>query len=148
MRPRVARSFEVAGTDPVWLLLDWTTELLAAFEVERLLFREFAVTVHPRGLHGTARGEPYDPAIHTLAHEIKAITQHELAVGAVVGEYLGSARGVGYLILQAEGTFDINTVIAGIVVLTFCALLLDMLVTLTEKRLLTWQPRQGETEKL
>ncbi|NCX22762.1 MAG: ABC transporter permease, partial [Betaproteobacteria bacterium] len=62
--------------------------------------------------------------------------------------YLGSARGVGYLILQAEGTFDINTVIAGIVVLTFCALLLDMLVTLTEKRLLTWQPRQGETEKL
>ena len=30
-------------------------------------------------------------------------------VGAVVGEYLGSSRGVGYLILQAEGTFDINT---------------------------------------
>ena len=39
-------------------------------------------------------------------------------VGAVVGEYLGSARGVGYLILQAEGTFDINTVFAGILVLT------------------------------
>ena len=39
-------------------------------------------------------------------------------VGAVVGEYLGSARGVGYLILQAEGVFDINTVFAGIMVLT------------------------------
>ena len=39
-------------------------------------------------------------------------------VGAVVGEYLGSAKGVGYLILQAEGVFDINTVIAGILVLT------------------------------
>src|SRR3954469_2929313 len=35
-------------------------------------------------------------------------------VGAVVGEYLGSSRGVGYLILQAEGTFDINAVFAGI----------------------------------
>ncbi len=69
-------------------------------------------------------------------------------VGAVVGEYLGSARGVGYLILQAEGTFDINTVIAGIVVLTCCALILDALVSLIEKRLLTWQPKQGETEKL
>ena len=69
-------------------------------------------------------------------------------VGAVVGEYLGSARGVGYLILQAEGTFDINTVIAGIVVLTCCALILDALVGLIEKRLLTWQPKQGETEKL
>lgn len=69
-------------------------------------------------------------------------------VGAVVGEYLGSARGVGYLILQAEGTFDVNTVFAGIVVLTVFALVLDGLVGVIEKRLMTWQPRQGETEKI
>jgi NitT/TauT family transport system permease protein len=69
-------------------------------------------------------------------------------VGAVVGEYLGSARGVGYLILQAEGTFDVNTVFAGIVVLTAFALVLDAIVGVVEKRLMTWQPRQGETEKI
>jgi NitT/TauT family transport system permease protein len=69
-------------------------------------------------------------------------------VGAVVGEYLGSARGVGYLILQAEGTFDVNTVFAGIVVLTACALVLDALVGRIERGLMKWQPRQGETEKL
>ena len=69
-------------------------------------------------------------------------------VGAVVGEYLGSARGVGYLILQAEGTFDINTVFAGIVVLTACALALDAIVGVIEKRLMKWQPRSGETEKV
>jgi NitT/TauT family transport system permease protein len=69
-------------------------------------------------------------------------------VGAVVGEYLGSSRGVGYLILQAEGTFDINAVFAGIVVLTAFALLLDWAVTLVERRLLVWQPRGGETEKM
>ena len=69
-------------------------------------------------------------------------------VGAVVGEYLGSARGVGYLILQAEGTFDINTVFAGIVVLTVFALVLDWLVGLMEKRLMRWQPKSGDTEKL
>ncbi|MDP3620275.1 MAG: ABC transporter permease [Ramlibacter sp.] len=69
-------------------------------------------------------------------------------VGAVVGEYLGSARGVGYLILQAEGTFDVNTVFAGIVVLTAFALVLDGIVGRIEKRLMKWQPRQGETEKL
>jgi NitT/TauT family transport system permease protein len=69
-------------------------------------------------------------------------------VGAVVGEYLGSARGVGYLILQAEGTFDVNTVFAGIIVLTACALVLDGLVGRIERRLMKWQPRQGETEKL
>ncbi|MGE4240386.1 ABC transporter permease [Ramlibacter sp.] len=69
-------------------------------------------------------------------------------VGAVVGEYLGSARGVGYLILQAEGTFDVNTVFAGIVVLTAFALVLDGLVGRIERRLMKWQPRAGETEKL
>ena len=69
-------------------------------------------------------------------------------VGAVVGEYLGSSRGVGYLILQAEGAFDINTVIAGILVLTAFALMLDGAVGRIEKRLMKWQPQAGETEKL
>ena len=69
-------------------------------------------------------------------------------VGAVVGEYLGSSRGVGYLILQAEGTFDINSVFAGILVLTASALLLDWAVTLAERRFMVWQPKAGETERL
>jgi NitT/TauT family transport system permease protein len=69
-------------------------------------------------------------------------------VGAVVGEYLGSSRGVGYLILQAEGSFDIDTVMAGILVLTVFALMLDGAVGRIEKRLMRWQPAAGETEKL
>jgi len=69
-------------------------------------------------------------------------------VGAVVGEYLGSSRGVGYLIQQAEGTFDINAVFAGIVILTVFALLLDGMVSIAERRLLRWQPRSGEAEKI
>jgi NitT/TauT family transport system permease protein len=69
-------------------------------------------------------------------------------VGAVVGEYLGSAAGVGYLILQAEGVFDINTVFAGILVLTAFALVLDWIVTIVERRLMVWQPRSGETERI
>jgi NitT/TauT family transport system permease protein len=69
-------------------------------------------------------------------------------VGAVVGEYLGSARGVGYLILQAEGTFDVNSVFAGILVLTVFALLLDALVGRIEQKLMTWQPKTSQTEKL
>jgi NitT/TauT family transport system permease protein len=62
-------------------------------------------------------------------------------VGAVIGEYLGSAAGIGYLILQAQGVFDVNSVFAGIIVLTVCALLLDAIVTVAETRLLVWQPR-------
>src|SRR5215468_9113986 len=69
-------------------------------------------------------------------------------VGAVVGEYLGSARGVGYLIQQAEGVFDIDSVFAGILVLTIFALILDFIVTQIENRLLVWRPRAAETEAL
>jgi len=61
-------------------------------------------------------------------------------VGAVVGEYLGSASGIGYLILQAESVFDINAVLAGILVLTIFALILDWIVSKAEKRLLNWSP--------
>src|SRR6267142_353675 len=69
-------------------------------------------------------------------------------VGAVVGEYLGSSAGVGYLILQAEGAFDINTVFAGILVLTAFALLLDFIVTLLERRLLRWRPTAASVERV
>ena len=68
-------------------------------------------------------------------------------VGAVVGEYLGSARGIGYVILQAEGVLDIDTVFAGILLLTVFALALDLAVTLAERQLLVWRPTHAETER-
>ena len=65
-------------------------------------------------------------------------------VGAVVGEYLGSAAGLGYLIQQAEGVFDVAGVFAGMFVLAAFVIVIDMLVTLVEKRLLVWRPLVGE----
>jgi NitT/TauT family transport system permease protein len=61
-------------------------------------------------------------------------------VGAVVGEYLGAAAGLGYLIQQAEGTFDVGGVFAGMFVLSAFVILIDMAVTVVEKRLLVWRP--------
>ena len=61
-------------------------------------------------------------------------------VGAVVGEYLGSAAGLGYLIQQAEGTFDVAGVFAGMIVLAVFVLAIDYLVTKVEQRLLVWKP--------
>jgi NitT/TauT family transport system permease protein len=63
-------------------------------------------------------------------------------VGAVVGEYLGSAAGLGYVIQQAEGVFDVAGVFAGMIVLTAFVLTLDRLVTLAERRLLVWRPME------
>jgi NitT/TauT family transport system permease protein len=65
-------------------------------------------------------------------------------VGAVVGEYLGSAEGLGYLIQQAEGVFDVAGVFAGMIVLAAFVLVIDWLVTLVERRLLVWRPTAAE----
>ena len=61
-------------------------------------------------------------------------------VGAVVGEYLGSAAGLGYLIQQAEGVFDVAGVFAGMLVLAAFVLIIDAIVTIAERRLLVWRP--------
>ena len=66
-------------------------------------------------------------------------------VGAVVGEYLGSAAGLGYVIQQAEGVFDVAGVFAGMVVLTAFVIAIDWLVTRAERRLLVWRPVVAET---
>ena len=65
-------------------------------------------------------------------------------VGAVVGEYLGSAAGLGYLIQQAEGVFDVAAVFAGMFVLSAFVILIDFAVTLVERRLLAWRPVAAE----
>jgi NitT/TauT family transport system permease protein len=61
-------------------------------------------------------------------------------VGAVVGEYLGAAAGLGYLIQQAESVFDVAGVFAGMIVLTAFVICIDALVTRAERRLLVWRP--------
>ena len=65
-------------------------------------------------------------------------------VGAVVGEYLGAAAGLGYLIQQAEGVFDVAGVFAGMFVLAAFVVAIDMVVTLVERRLLRWRPTVGD----
>jgi NitT/TauT family transport system permease protein len=65
-------------------------------------------------------------------------------VGAVVGEYLGSSAGLGYLILEAEMSFEVAGVFAGMVVLAAFVIAIDGLVSVAERRLLAWRPIVGE----
>ena len=64
-------------------------------------------------------------------------------VGAVVGEYLGSSAGLGYLIHESEGVFDTTGVFAGMFILSVFVILVDVLVTVLERHLLNWQPDQS-----
>ncbi|WP_414170579.1 ABC transporter permease [Streptoverticillium reticulum] len=61
-------------------------------------------------------------------------------VGAVVGEYLGAAEGVGYLISQAEGVLDTTGVFAGMAVLSALVMVIDVATRCAERRLLRWKP--------
>ena len=59
---------------------DWLRELLFRFDSRHLLFSRFDVRVEEDGLEARIRGEPLDPARHSLDHEVKAITYHGLRV--------------------------------------------------------------------
>ncbi|MCS4244934.1 NitT/TauT family transport system permease protein [Rhizobium sp. BIGb0125] len=65
-------------------------------------------------------------------------------VGAIIGEYLGSSAGLGYLIAQAEGNFDAVGVFAGILILAIFVLIIDSILDVVEKRLIKWRPGGNE----
>src|SRR5262245_3807789 len=88
VRPEQAVAVELTGSDREFLLFDWLRELLLKFEADHMVFGQFAVNVREDGLTATAWGEPLDPASHLLAHEVKAITYHELKVEPDAGGWL------------------------------------------------------------
>ena len=61
-------------------------------------------------------------------------------IGAIVGEFLGSQRGLGLVIATAQNTFDANGVFGAMLVIGVLALSAEAVMTRIEKRLLAWQP--------
>jgi NitT/TauT family transport system permease protein len=63
-------------------------------------------------------------------------------IGAVVGEFVGSDRGLGFLINVGRGQYDTALVFVAVFSLVVMALGLYSLVVLIERRLLSWQRRE------
>jgi NitT/TauT family transport system permease protein len=61
-------------------------------------------------------------------------------IGAVVGEYTGAKGGLGFLIANAQGTFDTAGVYAGMLIITVVALFAEWGIGSLEGRLLRWRP--------
>jgi NitT/TauT family transport system permease protein len=61
-------------------------------------------------------------------------------IGALVGEVLGSRRGIGLVISQAQGRLDPNTVFAGMAIMAVVTLAAEYLISLLEGRVLSWRP--------
>jgi NitT/TauT family transport system permease protein len=62
-------------------------------------------------------------------------------IGAVVGEFVGADRGLGFLVNRARSQYDTALVFVAIFTLVFLALSMYGLVTLLERRLLAWRQR-------
>ena len=63
-------------------------------------------------------------------------------IGALVGEILGANQGLGLLIRSSQNNFDMNGVLAGMVLVAVIALTAEALITVLERRLLRWRPPQ------
>jgi NitT/TauT family transport system permease protein len=66
-------------------------------------------------------------------------------IGAIVGEYLGATKGLGLVIANAQNNFNPNGVFAAMVIIAVLALTAEYLISLLERRLLSWRPR-SQTE--
>jgi NitT/TauT family transport system permease protein len=60
--------------------------------------------------------------------------------GAVIGEYIGASRGIGYQIALAEGNLDATGVFAGLAVLSLMVLGMNAGLKRIEQLLTPWQP--------
>lgn len=65
-------------------------------------------------------------------------------VGAVVGEYIGASQGIGYLVAQAQGTFDTTGVFAGLLLTSAVVLVIDLGINRVEAYLLRWRPQKQQ----
>ncbi|MEG1500641.1 MAG: ABC transporter permease [Clostridiales bacterium] len=67
-------------------------------------------------------------------------------MGAVIGEWLGAAKGIGLLLTRAQRAFDLPLVFAAITVIIILSTLAFFLVYLAERFFLKWQYTTGKTD--
>ncbi|MGI6553625.1 MAG: ABC transporter permease [Clostridia bacterium] len=61
-------------------------------------------------------------------------------LGAIVGEYLGAVKGLGWMVMTAGGVYNITRVLSCIFILMVMMALLDFIVKRIERAVLKWRP--------
>ena len=65
-------------------------------------------------------------------------------IGAVVGEFVGADKGLGFLVNVGRGLYDTSLVFVAVFTIVFLSLGLYGSVVFLENRLLSWQKRNGD----
>ncbi len=79
-------------------------------------------------------------ALPTLASGVR-VAAAVAPIGAVIGEWVGAAGGLGFVMLQANARMQIDLMFAALLVLAFMAALLFLLVDALATRVVHWVPR-------
>jgi NitT/TauT family transport system permease protein len=66
-------------------------------------------------------------------------------LGAIVGEFVGSKAGLGYLIIQMNYTMDVAGMFAVLVILGVMGIALNVFITVLRKRIIFWQRTEVTT---
>ncbi|MEO8288821.1 MAG: ABC transporter permease [Chloroflexota bacterium] len=59
--------------------------------------------------------------------------------GAVVGEFVSSGAGLGFLLILGRGLFDTTLIFVGLVALAFLTMLIYLGITMLERALINWE---------
>lgn len=88
VRPRTRREVRAEADTPEGLVVAFLGELIALFDEEGFLGRQFHAKLSgdpPRSVAATVDGEDYDPDRHPVHVQVKAATLHHLLVDLVRG---------------------------------------------------------------
>jgi SHS2 domain-containing protein len=76
-----SRKISLSGEDLADLMVRWLGEILYLFEGENLVATRIHITsISPSRLEATLETVPFDPEIHEILNEIKAVTYHQIEV--------------------------------------------------------------------
>jgi NitT/TauT family transport system permease protein len=86
--------------------------------------------------------------VYLPATGIWVMTSARLSIGlgfqaAVVSEFLGSGKGLGFLIVHGQQVFAAQEIFGAIAVTVILALVIDSLLSLADRRVSRWIPRQA-----
>jgi NitT/TauT family transport system permease protein len=71
------------------------------------------------------------------------ISVPQALVGAVVGEFIASSRGLGYVIQFQASTFNTTGVLGGIIVMAVAVVAINDVLDRIERHLMRWRPRES-----
>jgi NitT/TauT family transport system permease protein len=67
-------------------------------------------------------------------------------LGVVVAEFFGAESGLGVMMVQAAGRYQVDVVFSGLIVFAAVSLLMTWMVQLLENRLSLWRPQRASGE--